>query len=337
MGNHPEMDTSTAGLDAPSGDIGKASTHLGMVFDAKRSDDHQEGHMVKEGNPIIRNHYTADPTVIVHEGTVYLYTGHDDPPAGTDDYCMNDWLCFSSNDLMHWTEHPSPLKATGFRWASGDAYASKVVKYQGKFYWFVSVTRAGGSHKAIGVAVSDAPTGPFMDAKGSALVTHDMLPVTQNDKANLDPTVLIDDDGRAYLFWGNGQCYFAELKGNLIELASEITVVSLPDFSEGAHIHKKNGIYYLAYGYGYPEKVAYATSRHIEGPWEFKGILNEIAGNCATNRPAIIEFNGADYFFYHNGALPEGGSHRRSVCVDRLYYEEDGSMRRVVMTTEGVR
>ena len=70
MGNHPEMDTSTTGLDAPSGDIGKASTHLGMVFDAKRSDDHQEGHMVKEGNPIIRNHYTAYPTVIVHEGTV---------------------------------------------------------------------------------------------------------------------------------------------------------------------------------------------------------------------------------------------------------------------------
>lgn len=292
--------------------------------------------MIKEGNPIIRNYYTADPTVIVHEGTVYLYTGHDDPPPGVDDYRMHDWLCFSSSDLLRWVEHPSLLKATDFQWASGDAYASKVVRYRDKFYWFVSVTHKGGPFKAIGVAVSDNPTGPFVDAKGSALVTHDMLPTTQNDKANLDPTVLIDDDGRAYLFWGNGQCYFAELKGNLTELASEITVVSLPDFSEGAHIHKKKGIYYLAYGYGYPEKVAYATSRHIKGPWEFKGILNEIAGNCATNRPAIIEFNGADYFFYHNGALPEGGSHRRSVCVDRLFYENDGSMRRVVMTTEGI-
>lgn len=292
--------------------------------------------MVKEGNPIIRNPYTADPTVLVHDGTVYLYTGHDNPPPGTDDYYMQDWLCFSSNDLTHWTEYSSPLKATDFQWASGDAYASKVVEYRGKFYWFVSVTHAGGSGKAIGVAVSENPTGPFEDAKGSALVTHDMLPFSESDKANLDPTVLIDDDGRSYLFWGNGQCYFAELQSNLTGLASPIAVIDLPGFAEGAHIHKKNGIYYLAYGYGYPEKVAYAMSRNIHGPWEFKGILNEIAGNCATNRPAIVEFNGSDYFFYHNGALPGGGSHRRSVCVDRLYYQEDGSMSRVVMTTEGL-
>ena len=292
--------------------------------------------MVREGNPIIRNHYTADPTVLVHDRTVYLYTGHDDPPPGVDDYHMNDWLCFSSTDLVHWTEHPSPLKATDFLWASGDAYASKAVEYHGRFYWFVSVTHAGGAYKAVGVAVSDDPTGPFVDAKGSALVTHDMLPVTESDKANLDPTVLNDDDGRTYLFWGNGRCYFAKLKENLIELASEIAVIDLPGFSEGAHIHKRNGIYYLAYGYGYPEKVAYAMSRRIDGPWEFKGILNEIAGNCATNRPAIIEFNGSNYFFYHNGSLPEGGSHRRSVCVDRLFYEPDGSLRRVIMTTEGI-
>lgn len=292
--------------------------------------------MITEGNPIIRDHYTADPTVLVHNGTVYLYTGHDDPPEGTDDYCMNDWLCFSSHDLRHWTAHSSPLKATDFRWASGDAYASKVVEYHGRFYWFVSVTHAGGPHKAIGVAVSDHPTGPFTDAKGSALVTHDMLHPTENDKANLDPTVLIDDDGRAYLFWGNGQCYFAGLNADLTGLDSEIAILDLPGFAEGAHIHKRKG-YYLAYGYGYPEKVAYAMSADINGPWEFEGILNEIAGNCATNRPAIIEFNGSDYFFYHNGALPGGGSHRRSVCVDRLFYNEDGTIRRVVMTTEGVR
>lgn len=291
--------------------------------------------MIKEGNPIIRNHYTADPTVLVHDETVYLYTGHDDPPPGTDDYYMQDWLCFSSRDLMHWTEHPSPLKATDFQWASGDAYASKVVKYRDSFYWFVSVTHKGGPCKAIGVAVSGNPTGPFADAKGAALVTHDMLPATKSDKANLDPTVLIDE-GKGYLFWGNGQCYFAKLKDNLTELDSDIRMLDLPGFTEGAHIHKKNGIYYLTYGYGYPEKVAYAMSRHIDGPWEFIGILNEIAGNCATNRPAIIEFKGGDYFFYHNGALPEGGSHRRSVCVDRLFYEADGALRRMIMTTEGV-
>lgn len=294
-----------------------------QLYDNRRKPDHTRS--------LHRRSHCAGP-----HGAVYLYTGHDDPPAGTDDYCMNDWLCFSSNDLRHWTAHSSPLKATDFRWASGDAYASKVVEYQGRFYWFVSVTRAGGAHKAIGVAVSDHPTGPFTDAKGSALVTHDMLPPTENEKANLDPTVLIDD-GRAYLFWGNGQCYFARLNAGLTGLDSEITILDLPGFEEGAHIHKRKGMFYLAYGYGYPEKVAYAMSADISGPWEFKGILNEIAGNCATNRPAIIEFNGSDYFFYHNGALPGGGSHRRSVCLDRLFYNEDGTIRRVVMTTEGVR
>ena len=77
-------------------------------------------------------------------------------------------------------------------------------------------------------------------------------------------------------------------------------------------------------------------SRSIEGPWEFKGILNELAGNCETNRPAIIDFKGQSYFFYHNGALKDGGSHRRSVCVDDLHYNADGSMKRVAMTSEGM-
>jgi hypothetical protein len=86
----------------------------------------------------------------------------------------------------------------------------------------------------------------------------------------------------------------------------------------------------------FPEKVAYAMSRNINGPWQFKGILNEIAGNCQTNRPAIIDYNGRSYFIYHNGALKDGGSHRRSVCIDYLYYNADDSMKRVIMTTEGV-
>jgi hypothetical protein len=135
---------------------------------------------------------------------------------------------------------------------------------------------------------------------------------------------------------GNGRCFYARLKDNLLELDGAIRELELPGFAEGAHIHKRNGWYYLSYGYGFPEKVAYAMSRSIQGPWEFKGILNEIAGNCETNRPCIIDFRGQTYFFYHNGGLPEGGSHRRSVCIDRLYYNEDGSMKRVIMTSEGV-
>ena len=130
-----------------------------------------------------------------------------------------------------------------------------------------------------------------------------MLPPTNNDKANLDPTVLVDDDGQVHIFWGNKTCYYAKLKDDMISLDGEIRQVDLPGFEEGAHIHQRNGWYYLSYGYQMPEKVAYAMSRHIEGPWEFKGILNEVAGNCQTNRPCIIDFKGQSYFIYHNGAL----------------------------------
>jgi len=287
-------------------------------------------------NPIIQHKFTADPTVIVYDDTVYLYTGRDEAPKGVSAYKMNEWLCFSSRDLVNWAEYPHPLKPTDFTWASGDAYASKVIHVNRKFYWYVAVSHAMVPGKAIGVAESDVPMGPFRDARGSALITHDMLPKPAGEKANLDPTMLIDDDGRGYIFWGNGRCYFARLKENLLELDSPIRVLDLPGFAEGAHIHKRNGWYYLSYGYGFPEKVAYAMSRDVNGPWEFKGILNEIAGNCETNRPCIVDFRGRTYFFYHNGGLPEGGSHRRSVCIDQLYYNEDGTMKRVVMTSEGV-
>jgi hypothetical protein len=288
------------------------------------------------GNPIIKHKFTADPTAIVYQDILYLYTGHDEAPIGEERYLMKDWLCFSSSDLIEWKEYSVPLRAKDFLWVKGDAYASKVIQRDNLFYWYVAVSPTVGDGKAIAVAASPNPTGPFYDARGSALITHDMLPSAIHNKANLDPSVLIDDDGKAYIFWGNGTCYFAALKENMIELDSPIEIINLPGFAEGVHIHKRNGWYYLSYGYGSPEKVAYAMSRSITGPWEFKGILNELAGNCETNRPCIIEFKNTWYFIYHNGGLKNGGSHRRSVCIDYLYYNEDGTMKRVVMTSEGV-
>jgi beta-xylosidase len=293
-------------------------------------------HLLITGNPVITHIFTSDPTAIVYEDTVYLYTGHDEAPVESHAYVMNDWRCFSSTDLVHWNEHPVPLRAKDFKWAKGDAYASKVIHHNGKFYWFVSVSDAANNKKAIALAACDNPAGPFTDALGRPLINHEMLPATHHEKANLDPTVLIDDNGSAFLFWGNGACYFAKLKPGFDAPDGDIKMINLPGFTEGAHIHKRNGWYYLSYGYGMPEKVAYAMSRSIYGPWEFKGILNEIAGNCETNRPCIIRFKEQDYFIYHNGALPNGGSHRRSVCIDRLYYNEDGTMQRVIMTSEGV-
>lgn len=291
---------------------------------------------MKAGNPIINNVFTADPTVLAWNDTIYLYTGHDEAPYPEERYVMKDWLCFSSKDLGTWTKGPHRLKATDFLWAKGDAYASKAIQYKGKFYWYVSVTHSTIEGKAIGVAVADNPLGPFTDARGSALITGDDVHTVDSTGQNFDPTVLVDDDGVAYLIWGKGVCYYAQLGEDMISLKSAVRKISLPGFMEGAHLHKRREWYYLSYGYGSPEKVGYAMSRNIHGPWEFKGILNELAGNCETNRPAILHFKGKDYFFYHNGGLKHGGSHRRSVCLDYLYYNDDGSMKRVVMTSEGI-
>jgi beta-xylosidase len=296
----------------------------------------QDSSPALQGNPVIKNKYTTDPAALVYHGRVYLYAGHDEAAPGENNYVMHEWLCYSSADMVHWTEHKAPLRATDFAWVEDGAWASQVIERDGKFYWYAAVKPRAMPGRAIGVAVADNPEGPFHDARGSALITHDMTAFTKSDKDDIDPTVMIDDDGQAYLFWGNSQCYYAKLKRNMTELDGPIRTVALPGFSEGAWINKRNGWYYLTYAYQFPEKVAYAMSRNINGPWEFKGILNEIAGNCQTNSPALIHFKGQTYFIYHNGGLPGGGSYRRSVCIDHLYYNPDGTMQRVKMTSEGV-
>jgi beta-xylosidase len=287
-------------------------------------------------NPIIADKYSTDPSAIVYHDTVFLYTGHDEAAAGEQKYVMHDWLSFYSTDMVRWTELKPTLRATDFKWAADNAWASQVIERDGKFYWYVAVKHKTIPGSSIGVAVSDRPDGPFRDARGSALITNDMTTTIQSDMDDIDPTILIDDDGQAYIFWGHGLCYYAKLKKNMIELDGPIHIVPLPHFTEGSYIHKRNGWYYLSYAYGYPEKIGYAMSRNINGPWEFKGILNEIAGNCITNSPAILEFKGKSYFIYHNGALPGGGSYRRSVCIDYLSYNPDNTIQRVVMTSEGV-
>ncbi|HSC55520.1 MAG TPA: glycoside hydrolase family 43 protein [Phnomibacter sp.] len=292
-----------------------------------------------KGNPLFTHKYTADPAAMVHGDSVYLYTGHDEAPPKRESYIMHEWLCFSSADMVNWVEHPSPLNTKAFKWAKDDAWASQVIERNGKFYWYVAISHDSIHGKAIGVAVSDKPTGPFVDARGSAIITNNMTTDTKISWDDIDPTVIIDNDGQAYLFWGNTHYYYAKLKPNMIELDGPFQKVEgLPAFTEAPWLHKKNDWYYLSYATGFPEKIAYSMSKNINGPWEYKGILNELAGNSNTNHQAIIQFKGKWYFVYHNGGVnTEGGSFRRSVCIDELFYNKDGSMKRVVMTSEGVK
>lgn len=292
---------------------------------------------VKTNNPIITDKYTGDPAALVYKDKVYLYAGHDEAPNDFHFYKMNEWLVYSSSDMKKWESHPVPLKTSDFKWAKGDAWASQVIERNGKFYWYVTVEHGTIPGKSIGVAVSDSPLGPFKDALGRALITNDMTKFTDISWDDIDPTVYIDSDGQAYLFWGNTSCHYAKLKENMTEIDGEIHHIELPNFTEAPWIHKHKNWYYLSYAYEFPEKIAYAMSKSITGPWEYKGILNEIAGNSNTNHQSIIEFKGQWYFIYHNGASkPDGGSFRRSVCIDKLFYNKDGTMKRIVMTSEGI-
>ncbi|HUC83119.1 MAG TPA: glycoside hydrolase family 43 protein [Flavisolibacter sp.] len=291
---------------------------------------------VAKGNPIIRHKFTADPAALVYKDKVYLYTGRDEAPPKESRYVMHEWLCFSSSDMKTWTEHASPLNVKSFAWAKGDAWASQVIERDGKFYWFVSIAHATIPGKAIGVAVSDSPTGPFVDALGKALITNDMTTEAKISWDDIDPTVWIEN-GQAYLFWGNTTLHYVKLKSNMIEMDGAFQKIDVPRFTEAPYIHKRNGWFYLTYATEFPEKTAYAMSRSIEGPWEYKGLLGEIPGNSNTAHQSIIEFKGKWYFIYHNGALvPDAGSYHRSVCIDYLHYNKDGTMKRVVMTSEGV-
>lgn len=330
---------------------------------------------VATGNPIVKYRYIGDPAAMVYDNTLYLYGGVDESPFPDQRYVMNRWTVLSTKDMKNFTEYKSPLDVSAFSWCRGDAWAAQVIERNGKFYWYVTVENSADQPgKCLAVAVSDTPVGPFHDAIGKPLVTHQMTGEPRKDMwwDDIDPTVFIDDNGQAYIYWGNTNCYWAKLKENMIELDGEIHkaqfVGNKPEvlaggtealwnghvflgtddpgenagnpagfkYTEAPWLHKRGDWYYLSFAIGWPEKLGYAMSRSPEGPWEFKGVLNEIAGNSNTNHHGLFEFNGEWYIVYHNGSLPNGCGYRRSICLDHLYYNPDGTIKRIVMTSEGV-
>lgn len=292
-------------------------------------------------NPIIRDRFTADPAALVHNGRVYLYTGHDEATPESKFFVMNDWRVYSSDDMVNWHDHGAPMSVKTFAWARGDAWASQVIERDGKFYWYATLRHATVPGFSIGVGVADTPTGPFRDARGSALITNDMTKGAivngkEMDWDDIDPSVFIDDDGQAYLFWGNTVPRYARLKPNMIELDGPIVDLELPKFTEAPWIHKYRGKYYLSYAYGFPEQIAYATADRITGPYTFQGVINDVIPNSPTNHQAIIEFEDEWYFFYHTASLPGGGEYRRSVSLERLFYNPDGTIRPITQAIDGL-
>lgn len=294
----------------------------------------------KAQNPIIRDIFTADPAPLVYNDTLYLYTGHDVAPVNAPNYEMDDWHVFSTTDMVHWKDYGAVLSPKTFSWADKDAYAAQCIYHKGKFYWFVAVGHKKDENSkggfAIGVAVSDKPYGPFKDAIGKALIINEMTTDMKYGWDDIDPTVLIDDDGQAYLYWGNGSCKYVKLKEDLTEIEGSITTFKPKNYTEGPWLYKRNNLYYLVYAARFPETIEYCTAPSPTGPWIYQGVIEDTVQNSTTTQAGIIDYKGKTYFFYHNGALPTGGNYRRSVCVDYMYYNPDGTIKKVVQTTKGV-
>ncbi len=296
-------------------------------------------------NPIVQTIYTADPAPMVYKDTVYLYAGHDEDKSTW--FTMKDWHCYSTTDMVNWTDRGAPLSLKTFSWAQKDAWAGQCIPRNGKFYWYVPMNE-GAKGMSLGVAVSNTPYGPFTDAIGKPLV--------HSGSGDIDPTVFIDDDGQAYLYWGNPYLKYVKLNADMISYSGEIVTVPFTaetfgnrpgtdpkrpvQYEEGPWFYKRNKLYYMLYpAGGVPEHLAYSTSTGPTGPWKYQDTIMPIIrkGGAFTNHPGVIDYKGHSYLFYHNGALPGGGGFNRSVAVDEFTYRPDGTIPRVTNTVEGVK
>ena len=275
----------------------------------------------KAQNPIIQTKYTADPAPMVYHDTVFLYTSHDEDDAMG--FKMQNWLLFTSTDMVNWTEHGVVASLDNFDWVPYDngAWAVQCIERNGKFYLYCPMPGGVG----IGVLVADSPYGPFKDPIGKPLI--------HNSSHDIDPTIMIDDDGQAYIYWGNPKVYYVKLNEDMISYSGEInqTPTTPKNYQEGSWVWKRNNHYYLAYASTCcPEGIGYAMSDSPTGPWEYKGMIVDASEKTRGNHPGIIEYKGKWYCFGHSYDLLKRTTpkfyERRSVDMDEMEYNADGTI-----------
>ncbi len=301
----------------------------------------------KEGeNPIFTDRLTADPACTVIGDRLYAFVGEDcADPGGW--FNMPHWIAYSTSDMKNWECHGIVLKATDFPYANPyGAWAGQVVERNGKYYYYVTLDDMRNGRHAIDVAVEDSPTGPYVPARldREPLITDDMTPDSHRFNADIDPTVLIDDDGQAWIAWGNGDFYLSRLKDNMIELEGEVIHMGMRNVSEGPWLFKRNGIYYNVHAADapgvQPEQLAYSMAETITGPWRYGGLITGPAKFGFTIHPSVNEFNGKWYLFYHDGSYMQdgqpGGDCRRHVCVEELHFDNSGNILPITLTESGI-
>lgn len=293
-------------------------------------------------NPFIIHMYTADPSARVWEdGRLYVYPSQDiDPPRGCD--LMDKYHVFSTDDMINWTDHGQIIEAADVPWGKkpsleGDAtfmWAPDCVYKNGKYYFYFPHPSDDpwNDNWRIGIAVSDKPASDFV------VLNHWLEGLGDDVFAMIDPNIFIDDDGQAYFYYGGGgRCAGAKLHDNMTELAEPLQFMTgLDDFHEAAWVFKRNGIYYLTYADNHTEngvganRMKYATSNGPLGPWAYKGVFLG-STSSDTNHGSVVEYKGQWYVFYHNSDL-SGYGNLRSICVDKLYFNDDGTIQMVQQT-----
>jgi beta-xylosidase len=316
--------TATGGADATGGSSGTCS---GPVPGSTGT------------NPVFTDEYTADPAPMVSGCTFYIACGHD---QGTTGFDLREWFVLKSTDMVNWTKTVG-MTLSVFTWVSANAWAGQMVEKDGRFYWYVPVAQRSDGSMTIGVAVADSPEGPFADAIGGPLI-DDAFEISnmgfgapEDTPYTIDPTVFVDDDGRAYLLYGGfWRMVYAELGSDMTSISGQMRESTPRDFFEAPFLTKHDGTYYVVYAAGQnPATIDYATSASPQGPWTYGGrildTLPNVSGqDAATSHPGVAEFAGQWYLVYHVSDGPDnGGTYRREVAVDKLFFNEDGSIQPV--------
>jgi len=286
-------------------------------------------------NPFITHIYAADPSGHVWPGdttTLWLYTSHD-VPGNNHHATMFDYHVFSTQDLVNWTDYGRVLSVDDVDWAIDYAWAIDAVYRHGNYYLIFCMHDETGIFRT-GVAISDVPQGPFTN-----------IGCIKGVDWGQDPAVFVDDDGKAYLYWGSGgNCEAAELNDDLLSIKPETKVNlknQLFEVFEGPWVHKYQGHYYLSYpGLAkgeWPEEMNYAISDKPLGPYKYQGkYIPKFEGQAGTNHGSIVLYKNKWIAFHHSAMVSEGNGSARSLMADYLTYNPDGTIKPIVPDPQGI-
>lgn len=289
-------------------------------------------------NPLVTHLFTADPTARVFNDKLFIYPSCDTvAPAGREAefprFCMPGYHVFSSASGTNWTDHGSVLSQNEVPWGTSGTYAmwapDCIKKGDRYYYYYPAQPKDGSAFRRIGVGVSDRPEGPFKWEKNYI-----------QGVSGIDPGLLLDDDGSAYLYFGGGQeLYVTPLKDNMKEIAAEpIKIEGLPaGYKEGSFAFKRDSIYYFTFAHVFAEEgytIGYATANNPMGPFLYRGKMMDNIGQ-GTNHHSVVEYQGKWILFYHWWEI-SGFNKLRSMRADYIEFKEDGTIKKVKPSLRGI-